>query len=844
MTSVQSIVFKRQSQNACDAALSKDVPCDHCGLPTTAIRHNALVFCCHGCMGAYSLIHEMGLDDYYSLRNTSSHSENLRSDSVFLKPEAARSAVDLLVDLESAGVKVRTTPEGFCEVRLGVEGIHCNACSWLIERLQTTMDGVQATQVRMSDRSVKLVYDPATTNPAKISKRLSEFGYLLVPFHDDQATQNSNTRQQHEHLVAIAVAAFLAANAMWIGIALYAGEATGMSIGDRLFFRWIGTILGLLSAIFPGRVFFRSAIQALRSRTAHVDIPVALALGIGTLGSVWGSAIGRGHIYFDSLASLVLLLRIGRYIQFRSQYRTGLSLSKLFRGSQSTATRIEPDGTAKTVATTQLKTSDIVLVQPGQVLPADGFVIEGKSHLNVSWLTGESLPISVSVSDQVVGGTLNIDSPIRIQVTECGQQSRMGQLEEVIRDAAGERTPLVRIADKLGRWFVIVVLGLAVVCWCSWFAVANIELATLHTIALLTIACPCAIALAAPLVITVTIGRAARNQIWIRDGESIERLAKPGIVWFDKTGTLTTGELQIDSWHGSKRSVEYAAAVESQVNHPLAKAIARSVLAERDTQLRRATSIRVEEGLGVEGFIDDQFVLVGSELWMQENGIPVEKSWLERQSTIIRSGHTPVWVAIDGVIEGIGAVGDSLRPDTIQTLRSLENRGWKIGILSGDRQEVVDYWRDQLRQSSLEFYKCLGGCSPESKATHVRASSKEIDGTVVFVGDGINDAVSLAIADVGIAIRGGSDIGLRAAPIYLASNRLASVLQLLQASASSVRSIQYCFAMSLIYNAITLSLAMMGLIHPLIAAILMPISGLTVLTFAIARRTFPKEANR
>ncbi len=844
MTKIQeSFELKFRRDDSEISPLTNEVPCDHCGLPTNAIRHDKHVFCCHGCMGAFALIHEMGLDDYYALRDASPSSGAANADFVFSQQESTRSAVDMLNDLEAAGVAVHKTKDGLCEVRLGVEGLHCAACSWLIERLQPTMVGVHSAQVRMSDRSVRLVYDPTTTNPANVARSLSRLGYLLLPMHDEHATEETYTLQQREHWIAIASAAFLAANAMWIGIALYAGEATGMMATHAHFLRWLGTMLGLLAAVFPGRIFFRSAFQAIRTRTAHVDIPVAIALGMGTLGSILGTATGHGHIYFDSLASLVLLLRIGRYIQFRSQYRTGLSLSKLFRWSQSMANRVEADGNIKTVSTSRLAVDDVVLVQPGQTLPADGIVIDGRSHLNVSWLTGESRPLSVSTGDRVIGGTMNIDAPLRIRVTECGRQSRLGHLEEVIRNAAGERTPLVRGADKLGQWFVLIVLGLAVGCWGVWYGLTGVETATMHTIALLTIACPCAIALAAPLVITVTIGRAAKNQIWIRDGDCLERLAKPGMIWFDKTGTLTAGEMRVDSWDGSKRSLDYAAAIEAHVIHPMAKAISDYVSAKGHPHDLAAESVRVIEGLGVSASVDGYHVLVGSEALMRREALHIDDHWIAHQASIVADGRTPVWVSVEGRIEGMGAIGDFLRPDAVPMLQNLQSSGWKIGILSGDRQDVVDYWAKQLSDQGIHFSQSLGECSPEAKVTTIRNSSHDSKETVVFIGDGINDAAALAVADVGIAVRGGSDIGLRSAPIYIASNRLMSILLLIRAAQASVRSIRRCFAASLAYNTLTITLAIFGWIHPLIAAIFMPISGLTVLAMALTGRAFPMDEN-
>ncbi len=797
-------------------------------------------------MGAFALIHEMGLDDYYSLREGAGNVDAAGTDTIFKQKAPTLAAIEMLKDLEGAGVDVHQTSDGLCEVRLTVEGLHCAACSWLIERMQPSLPGVHSAQVRMNDRSIHLVYDPEKTNPSKVASRLAPLGYLLLPQHRDDTDQSTNRHQQREHLIAIAVAAFLAANAMWIGIALYAGEATGMLIEHTHFFRWIGTILGVMAAIFPGRVFFRSAINALRTRTAHVDIPIAIALAMGIAGSVFGTIYGKGHIYFDSLASLVLLLRIGRYIQFRSQYVAGLSLEKLFRWTNGITTRVAEDGSFQSVAASRLKPRDVVLVQPGETLPSDGFVVQGRSHLNVSWLTGESAPQSISIGDRVVGGTMNIDSPIQVCITECGKQSRLGQLEEVIRNAAGDRTPLVQAADKIGKWFVIMVLLLAVGCWIGWCFLAGPATATMHTVALLTIACPCAIALAAPLVITIAIGRAARQQIWIRDGQCVERLAKPGLMWFDKTGTLTEGNMRVQQWEGTTKSMKCAIAVESQLNHPIAKAICeyvqlqRSKISQSESMSTTTEEIRSIEGLGVSAKVDGDFVLIGSEPLLRLHKIVIPTNWNSIHDRILRDGMTPIWIAIDGKIEAILSLSDSLRHDTIESLKALQLKGWRLCILSGDRKEVVDYWRRRIEGSGIVFEQAIGEASPEQKVDTIRLSRENEKAAVVFVGDGINDAAALAVGDVGIAIRGGSEISLRAAPIYVASNRLRSIDQLVDASSSTLRTIQKCFGISLIYNSITISLAVIGLIHPLIAAIFMPISGLTVLGLAITGHSFEK----
>jgi Cu2+-exporting ATPase len=821
-------------------------PCCHCGLPAYAKDDQPRAFCCNGCMGAYAMIHELGLEDFYSLR------DNSRANSI----SAKQPRDGILDDLDAAGVTVNTMPDGLCSVRLAVDGVHCAACTWLIDRIQPTIHGLHSAQVRMSDQTIELIYDPVMTHPANVSHRLGKLGYALSPWLVDESDSQGYLIQQREHWIGIAMAAFFAANAMWIGVALYAGESTGMSIAHAYFLRWVGTILALLAVALPGRIFFQTAWQAIRTQTPHVDIPVALSLSIGAVGGIIGAISGAGQVYFDSLASLILLLRVGRYIQFRAQHRTSLSVSQLLRLNALTATRVEPDGTFKKVPSHRLKPQDRVLVQPSEMIPADGIVLSGLeanqaggSDVDLSLLNGESTPVCVREGDQVFGSTTNLTSPLLISVTAAGEASRAGRLMELVRNATCHRTPWIMAADRVGKWFVVVVLTLAIATWCVWSIIANMSIATQHTMALLTIACPCALALAAPLVLTVALGRAAKNQIWIRDGNCLERLATPGMLWMDKTGTLTYGRLTVLEWHGEERWLPHAAALEESIRHPVALAIHdfASSVAQRspvwkDIKLGSASHVQHANGKGATGNVGGSQVCIGTQAWLSENRIAIEETWCQLQSQLHANGQSVVWLAIDGRIAGLFGLGDPLRSDSVETLRSLAAQGWTLGIISGDRQEIVDRVSNELRGQGIELAHALGEQLPEQKVEVIRKSKAEGCGTCCMVGDGINDAAALALADVGIAIRGGSDQAMHAAPIYLANQKFSSVAKLTQASRTVVRGIQRCFAASLLYNAITISLAMTGWIHPLIAAALMPISGLTVLTMAMTTRSFPNRS--
>lgn len=822
---------------------SSCVPCAHCGLETplgdpatvtcspptvgsephkaeaTAVQ--PLVFCCRGCMGAYAMIHDLGLEDFYALR---------RGDAADPHPVRGVRRADVLADLEAAGVPVERWEDGLCRVRLAVDGLHCAACTWLIESMQPSMPGVKSARVRLSDSTIELLYDPERTAPMQIAERLGKLGYALGPIDRHEVDETADAMLQREHWIGMAVAFFLAANAMWIGISLYAGESSGIAPEHECFLRWMGALLGLLSAVFPGRIFFRSAWASIRAGVPHVDVPVAIGLAVGTLGSIVGAAVGRGHVYFDSLASLVLLLRVGRYIQFRAQYRTGLSIGQLLRMQSVIAQRIEPDGGRLSVPSYRLREKDLVEVLPGQIVPADGVVVEGRSALQNAFITGESLPSPIQAGGSVVGGSLNLQSPITVRVTAAGDASRMGRLAEMVRHATAQRTPLIDRANRVGGIFVWVVLGLSVLTFAYWRWSSGWEPAIEHTVALLTIACPCALALAAPLVITVALGRAARQKIWIRDGGCLEHLATPGMLWFDKTGTLTYGDLRVIEWSGDDACLVDVFAIEQQSDHPAARAIV-AYIQELHPEVREksiaATRVEQRYGSGIGGVVSGREVSLGLEVGQEDS--------------THASPHQSIGVCIDGVKVGRFLLGDQSRHDAAEALLALQSRGWKLGILSGDRQSVVDAVAEPLRAQGIVLQAAMGDCSPEEKLEVIQRNKSEHPVTVM-VGDGINDAAALAAADVGIAIRGVGETCLRNAPIYIPSHQLRSIVRLMDASRNTVSGIYRCFAASLLYNTITISLAVSGWIHPLIAALFMPLSGLTVLTMALTAKTFPSES--
>jgi Cu2+-exporting ATPase len=813
------------------AANGSDV-CDHCGLPAPPRKSNELTFCCSGCRGAYHLIHQWGLEDYYALRDR-------LMDQQSAEPVADKQvASESWDDLDSAGLLGASTPQeigdGLVCSRLAIAGVHCGACVWLIERMAILEPGWQSARVGMHDHSLEVTFDPTVTKLSKIAECLSKIGYRVFPWVE--GSQVERFRQENrQRLVQIAIAGFCAMNAMWLAVAIYAGEYSGIAHSHITLLRAAGVMLGMVAAFVPGRTFFQGAFGAIRTRTPHMDIPIALGIGVGAIAGVVSLLADHADVYFDSVAVLVFFLLVGRWIQFRQQHRAADAVSLLMRMTPSIAVAVLPDGSHRKVPTSSLQIGDRFYVVAGESVAVDGMIVKGITSIDRSLMTGESLPVTLRDGDAVEAGALNLQSPITIEATATRDQSRITKLMKLVEEASLTRTPIVQLADAIAGRFVVALLGLAALTMVLWWSTDPMKAAS-HTVALLIVACPCALALATPLAIAVSLGRAAKRKLLIRSGETLERLSKPGIIWFDKTGTLTNGRPELMSQEIDDETLVLCATLESQSTHPLARAIV-DAATRRGLQLLpmdEVSGIEQTSGAGIRGIVAGRHLSIGNLSFVKQSVLEVDSQTTSQVSKIAGEGQTPVLIAIDGDVKMVLAIGDSLRTDALTTMEALQQRGWAVGILSGDHPTTVAAIAKRL---NLDDAMALGGLSPEQKLQKIEGSRRS-KLTTAMVGDGVNDAAALAAADVGIAIRGGAEASLHAAPIYLASGELMGVVQLVDASRATVKVIRRNFRVSLGYNSLAITLAVCGVISPLIAAILMPISSLTILSLTLSSKTF------
>lgn len=830
METNQTIVATKESPDN-----SHRCRCAHCNAEVSTpaeIVFDHKPFCCHGCCAAYQWLTAEGLEQYYELRERFNAADGNRGAEVTL---------DEMSEFDSAWYAqqhIRPVASNGLKTKIYLEGIHCAACVWLIEKMPKLVPGVLSAQVSLARSTVELIWDPTKVSLSRIAVEIARLGYRPHPIRGE-AKFEQRAKDLRRQLAQVGIAFACSGNSMLLAAALYLGELYGMSGEHIQLLRGASTVVGLVALLGPGWTFFKGAASALRTRTPHIDIPVAVALAVGALSGIWNTLKGTGELYYDSLSMLVFLLLAGRYVQARQQQLAYDSLDILLQLTPRKARRIR-DGKAELISSESLSVGDTIEVLEGESFAADGSIIQGRTEVDQALLTGETLPVVVATGDPVFAGTVNRGSAIRIKVEQVGEDSRVGKLATTIEKAAVMRTPLVQLADRLAGRFVILVLFVAVATaiYCYF---CRPEALVDRVVSLLIVACPCALGLATPMAISLALGEAARRGILIRGGDALQRLADRGVVLLDKTGTVTTGDVEVRFDHIAKESWPAIVALERKSSHPIALALVRYGN-ETASHACRTTiepeQVEYRSGGGIRGSLAGKQWLIGNRAFVESEGIVLNESNLQHQADYLAAGCSPVFVACEHKLIGTLGIGDHLRSDIISVVDALKKAGWQVGLLSGDHPQVVAAVGQQL---GLDSNLVWGGKSPEDKQQIVHQLQQQ-KLSVVMVGDGVNDAVALAQADVGVAVKGGAEISLQAASVYLKNADLTALLDLSQAGRNTIRAIRRNFFASISYNIFAVGLAVVGLIHPLIAAGLMPVSSITVVGVTLASQVFPKRA--
>jgi len=776
-------------------------------------------------MTVCQMIHESGLESFYTRLNY--------QDAEAPPPE---SPVDLeQYDLEEVqGEFVRKLDGGRRQAHLLVDGIHCAACVWLIEKGLSAMEGVELAEVNLAHHRLNIRWDSNTVSLSSIMMRLAGLGYAAAPFNPE-AAEGSLQRRNRSLLFRMAFAAFGMMNIMWISIALYAGAFSGIDSEQKQFFHWVSFFIASPVLLYSGWPFFRAAFKGLQQARLTMDLPIVIGSLATWVYSCWVTINRSGEVYFDTVVTFLFVILVGRYLEGLSKRNASSAALKLMELQPRLATRLiegsEDEAGEERVATRKLVVGDRLLVRPGEKVPADGVVIAGRSNVDESMLSGEAKPVLKLNDDSVVAGSINLDGSLTIEVRLIGADTALAHIVALVEEAQGTKAPVQRLADRIVPWFVAATLGLALITFLYWLR-SDFDTALLAAVSVLIITCPCALGLATPMGIAVGVGAGAQRGVLVRNGEALETLSAVTHVVFDKTGTLTEGKMRVVDVMPSpgfekEQIIRITAALESQSRHPLATAI---VEAARLFPALACESFVSENGLGVKGLVEGHAIVIGNVRLMQREEVDGLDEFSTQTKEIEQRGGTAVFVSIDGQLAAVIDIQDRLRDEAAALIKSIQHMGISMTMLTGDAHQAARELQQQLGDMDV-----VAELLPEEKEAEVRRLQERGE-RVLMIGDGVNDAPALARADVSMAMGSGMDVSMACADIVLVSSDLSRVGFAMSLAEKTLSTIRQNIVLSLLYNLILVPAAMAALVTPVFAAIAMPISSLLVIGNAILIR--------
>lgn len=807
----------------------QDETCYHCGLPvppdtdlSATILGEPRPMCCRGCEAVAKAIVSGGLEDFYHYRTEDAPQgqdlvpEFLREVQVYDNPQIQKSFV-------SAG-------EGALkEASLILEGITCAACVWLNERHLSALPGVEQVQINYATHRARLRWDDSRIQLSEILEAIARIGYRAHPY-DHQRQHELLETQRRQQLRRLGLAGALGMQIMILAVALYFGDWTGMEGRYRSFFHWIGLGLATPIVLFAAQPFYRSAWRDLRQGRAGMDVPVSLGILGAFTASAWATLTGTGHVYYDSVAMFTFFLLSARYLELAGRRRATAAMDRLVRVTPAIATRMRRHGDTlreESVPVAELHPGDELLVRPGETVPTDGVILKGRSSIDESLLSGESLPLAKGPGDPLVGGSINVEGPLSVRVDKVGQETVLSHIVRLLERAQMERPAITQMADRTASWFVLAVLILAGIVAGYWWS-AEPQRWLEITIAVLVVTCPCALSLATPTAITAATGTLSTLGLLITRGHTLEGLARTTHMVFDKTGTLTQGRIRLLETHrfsdlDRRRALQVAAALERHSEHPIGRALVEAA----DRLTTTASQVHNTPGYGLRGLVGGAEYFLGTPHFITHHCGDVAPD--PRIDAILDQGNTVVVLAQRGVLHAVFELGDEPRPDAPLLVQRLHGLGLKVVLLSGDHPRAVQVAAGRI---GIEPEVAAGGLSPEDKLKKVRALQSQ-GAIVAMVGDGVNDAPVLAGAQVSIAMGSGAQVALASADMILLSNRLMSLGTALGLARKTRRIIRENLLWALTYNALALPAAAMGLVAPWMAAIGMSASSLLVVANAL-----------
>jgi Cu+-exporting ATPase len=740
---------------------------------------------------------------------------------------------------------------------LKLRGMSCAACANNIEAAIRSVAGVESCNVNFAAEQANVIYNARQTDVATIQAAVDEAGYAAQPISEQSLVEDDAERRERQAeqrklrrkvQIAGSISAILVIGSL--------PAMTGFSIPFLplwLHHPWLQLALTTPVLFWCGASFFVNAFKAFKRHTATMDTLVAIGTGSAYLYSLFPTFVPqwfinqglRPDVYFEAASVIITLLLLGRLLETRARGQTSEAIRKLI-GLQAKTARVMRNGVAVDIPVAEVAVGDVILVRPGEKIPVDGEIIDGASSVDEAMVTGESVPVKKQPGDLVIGATINKTGSFQFKATRVGKDTFLAQIVKLVQQAQGSKAPIQRLADRVTGWFVPAVIAIALLTFVVWFnLIGNVTMALITTVGVLIIACPCALGLATPTSIMVGTGKGAENGILIKDAESLELAHKLQTIVLDKTGTITQGKPTVTDFitvdgtanQNELQLLALAAAVERNSEHPLAEAVVQYAQSQ-GVQPTESQGFEAIVGSGAQGYVADQQVQIGTERWLGELGVDTTglHSFADRLEA---AGKTVIWMAVDQRLAAIMGIADAVKPSSKNAIRSLQQLGLEVVMLTGDNQRTAE-----AIAREVGIRRVLAEVRPDQKAATI--ATLQAEGKVVaMVGDGINDAPALAQADVGIAIGTGTDVAIAASDITLISGDLQSIGTAIQLSRATIRNIRQNLFFAFIYNIVGIPIAA-GILYPVLGWLLSPIiagaamafSSVSVVTNALRLRNF------
>ena len=801
--------------------MSEKIPCTHCHLEFSKdvmIKDGEHYFCCNGCQGVYHLLSDEGLDSFYDKvgdTKLAPPTQQYEDSANFNSP----AFYDKFVKINS---------EGFCEVSLIIEGIHCSACVWLNEKALHKMEGVIDASINFTNNKAHIIWADDIVKLSQIIDMIRAIGYNAYPYDASLQEVHAN-KQRKDYYLRIAVALFSTMNVMWIAVAQYAGYFSGIEQQMKTILNVAEGVLATPVLFYSGWIFFRGAYYGLKNKVVNMDLLVATGSLLTYIYSIYITIIESGEAYFDSVSMIVTFVLIGKFLEVLSKKSAVDTLDVIGKHLPSEANVLK-DGKIVSCKLDDIAVGDIIVVSSGEKVLLDGVVAKGDGYFDESSLTGENEPIFKKVGDKIISGTTSIDADIQFEATKDFKHSTISNLVSLLENAINKKPKIEQMANKLSEYFSSVILALSFLTFLGWyFFGAGFEYSLMVAIAVIVIACPCALGLATPVATLVGLSLGASKGILFKEAAQLETMAKADVLLVDKTGTLTVGKPEVSKENILKefdKNLLYSMLKLS--NHPIANGIFEYLQKNYEVDEVSFDEFKQLSARGIVAKIKGIQILGGNKKLLEEFGI--ESSFKSEDSLF--------YFAVDGEIVAIYELSDKVKEDASSLVKSLKERDIQTIMLTGDHEKSASKVATQIGIG--EFHYDL---TPEQKLEFIDKLHTQ-NKVVVMVGDGVNDVLALAKADIGIAMGSGSDIAIDVGDVVLLNNSLKSLYDSFNISKITFKLIKQNFAISLVYNSVTVPLAMAGYVIPLIAAISMSVSSLLVVGNSMRiRLKFKKEKN-